>query len=140
MKTTTSMVHTSWPYYSNNRGNSSSIDTIPNVLRRDYIQYMLHWIALHRSEMHIAIVCHYHVIRAALLLSSSSSSSQTNNSSSSCSSSTKQKTNRISTPVTNRKVVSDIRPQNAEPIKCYLCIETGQITLASTIDKMVQDE
>lgn len=123
-------IHGSWPY--SNRNNTA--DTVPNVLRRDYIQYMLQWIALHRSETNIAIVCHYHVIRAALS-SSSPLSNQCNNKTSKSDGSSK-KENNTTTP---RKKVVDIRPENAQPIKCYLCTWTGQIRLASEMDNVHDD-
>ena len=118
-----------WPYSCGTSSHMSS-DTVPNVLRRDYIQYMLQWIAQHRPEMNIAIVCHYHVIRAALLSPALQSCHDNYNDQSG---STKKKTK--ITP--GKKILSsslDVRPQNAQPIKCYLCTVTGQITLASLMD------
>ena len=118
-----------WPYSCGTSSHMSS-DTVPNVLRRDYIQYMLQWIARHRPEMNIAIVCHYHVIRAALLSPALQSCHDNYNDQSG---STKKKTK--ITP--GKKILSsslDVRPQNAQPIKCYLCTVTGQITLASLMD------
>ena len=112
-----SPIHRNWPY-----GNNT--DNVPNVLRRDYVQYILQWIAVHRKETNIAIVCHYHVIRAAL------SSSHSWNSKRGSSSSTK-KTN-ATTPV--KQGTTDLRPQNAQPIKCYLCTWTGHLILASDVD------
>jgi phosphohistidine phosphatase SixA len=125
-----STIHGSWPYYSRN---GTAVDTVPSVVRRDYIQYMLQWIAVHRHETNIAIVCHYHVIRAALLSSSSSSMSNVGDHDrrKSNNSTTKKKTRHMTTPI---KKNVDLRPENAQPIKCYLCTWTGQIILASHID------
>ena len=79
-------------------------DASPKVLRRDRIQqFVSNWLT-QRPETCIAVVCHYHVIRAALAMSSSSSSSRFS---------------RLSSP----GVVSTdqlIKPQNAVPIKCIL--------------------
>ena len=41
-------------------------DTPPNVVRRDRIRQVLQWLAVTREETVIAVVCHYHVIRAAV--------------------------------------------------------------------------
>lgn len=41
-------------------------DALPKVLRRDRIRDLLYWLATGRPEQSMAMVCHYHVIRAAL--------------------------------------------------------------------------
>ena len=46
-----------------------STNDVPNVIRsRDHIPNVFKWLASHRPEKVIAVVCHYHVIRAALRL------------------------------------------------------------------------
>lgn len=41
-------------------------DIAPKVLRRDRVKDSLYWLARERPENTMAVVCHYHVIRAAL--------------------------------------------------------------------------
>lgn len=41
-------------------------DCVPKVLRRDRVADSLYWLARERPERVLAVVCHYHVIRAAL--------------------------------------------------------------------------
>jgi broad specificity phosphatase PhoE len=46
---------------------STTGSSVPNALRRESIADILQWLAHARKETCIAVVCHYHVIRAALL-------------------------------------------------------------------------
>jgi broad specificity phosphatase PhoE len=88
-------LHSVWPYQNQ--------EHFPNVLRRDYVQYVLHWLAAARPETCVAVVCHYHVIRAALTEASS--------------------------PYKKGKGCG-MNVKNAAPIKCHLCTLTGQLRLA----------
>jgi broad specificity phosphatase PhoE len=88
-------VHSSWPYQNQEHS--------PDVIRRDYVQYVLHWLAAARPETCVAVVCHYHVIRTALTAPSS--------------------------PYRKGKGCN-MNVKNASPIKCHLCTLTGQLTLA----------
>jgi broad specificity phosphatase PhoE len=87
-------------------------DTPPKVIRRDHVRAVFQWIAQHRPEQTIAVVCHYHVILAAL---ADPRTTQT------CTHS-----NQTTTVTTT----TSISPENATPIKCYLEAETGKLSLA----------
>lgn len=47
-------------------------DQTPNVIRKDQIRQSIQYLVTNRSESIIAVVCHYHVIRAALYKNPSS--------------------------------------------------------------------
>jgi broad specificity phosphatase PhoE len=102
---TTSLRPESWPHRH---------DTPPRVVRRDRIGQVLQWLAMARTETCIAVVCHYHVIRAAL-----------------------HDPYYVPTRGNTRGAAAaaeDIQPVNGCPIKCHLCPVTGRLTLAVPTD------
>ena len=84
-------------------------DTPPNVVRRDRIRQVFQWLAVSRDETCIAIICHYHVIRAAL----------------------QDPYHHASAFAHSAAAAAEIWPRNGCPIKCHLCPATGRLTLAS---------
>jgi hypothetical protein len=98
---------------------------VPNVLRRrEYMQYILNWLAATRTESCVAVVCHYHVIRAALALATATTTTTRGTGT------TLKKQQRGTMRQSKNHYHTAIEPQNAQPIKSYLCTATGQLTLA----------
>jgi broad specificity phosphatase PhoE len=95
-------------------------DTPPKVIRRDHVRAVFQWIAQHRPEQTIAVVCHYHVIMAALAEPPHTIR-------------TTPKTNRKKTTTSRAATATTISPENATPIKCYLDPETGRLSLAKNV-------
>mmetsp|Transcript_20491 Transcript_20491/g.48670 ORF Transcript_20491/g.48670 Transcript_20491/m.48670 type:complete len:367 (+) Transcript_20491:22-1122(+) len=73
-------------------------DSTPNVVKKDRIKSFLHYLYHDRPESSIAVVCHYNVIRS-MVVDSPTSSAPTSG---------------------GTGTASTLRPQNAEPIYCYL--------------------
>ena len=73
-------------------------DSTPNVVKKDRIKSFLQYLYHGRPEKSIAVVCHYSVIRSMVVNIPTSS-----------------------TPTSGgNRTLSTLRPQNAEPIHCYL--------------------
>jgi broad specificity phosphatase PhoE len=73
-------------------------DTPPKVIRRDHIREVFQWIG-GRPEMCVAVVCHYHVIRAAL------------------------------EDPWNSTAGPNVHPENGIPIACELTVLNGRVRL-----------
>jgi len=74
----------------------------PKVVRsRHHVPNVFQWLAFNRPERVIAVVCHYHVIRAALQPSHDDGGGK----------------------------LLALHPQNCEPIACRLCPTTGRLTV-----------
>lgn len=115
-------------------------DTTPKVCRRDQIRQVFQWIAVNRPERVIAIVCHYHVIRAALDNPTVSPRKGSGGKNRRLSSSSPLG---LSSPgfvagqlAASTQQHANVRPINAYPIKCYLDVTSGQLFLAKE-DKII---
>ena len=86
-------------------------DSTPNIVKKDRIKSFLQYLYHDRPEESIAVVCHYNVIRSMVVDNPASS-----------------------TPSSGRNRTSNtLRPQNAEPIYCYL-YHNGDCCLAWSDD------
>jgi hypothetical protein len=134
--------------------------SMPNALRRESIADILYWLVHGRTETCVAIVCHYHVIRAALLshqviaaneMSPTTRASMTTTTTTpiQMSSQTDPTTTTTTPPPPNngrlattmsspdprhrRQATANLHPTNACLWRCDLNCATGRLTLVQVI-------
>jgi hypothetical protein len=145
-----------WP----NDTTATTAASMPNALRRESIADILYWLVHGRTETCVAIVCHYHVIRAAVLshqviaanemtpTTRASMTTTTTTTPIKMSSQTDDPTMTTPPPPNNgrlattmsspdpryrRQATANLRPTNACLWRCDLNCATGRLTLVQVI-------